>query len=117
MRLADLIVLMGRTVRNGGDFRRMGEAISAAQRFDIAPAAATVAGTIAASPVARIAAALPLARAPFQRTWVEWTGATGTYMTGSPIAEGENTPIRSGMLVETDATLQRGMMSFAYSAA
>jgi hypothetical protein len=116
MRLADHISHCAHTAKNAGDWRRMTEAISLAQRFDIDRDACFVAGSIATSGIAKLHEALAVTRCPFPVMWVEWQGATGLYCGAADRLDGSMARVhRTGMLVEADSTGQRGVLSLAFS--
>ena len=96
-----------------GAFTALAGRVRAAQRFDLSPEVMQSARTISYSPIGAQLRALPLCKLPFERTWFEWPASfagipserTDTY---APV------PKRMGALVETDASLQRGSIAYAW---
>ena len=93
-----------------GALSAMAKRLRGAQAFDLAPEVMRSAFTISHSPIGAQLRALPLCRLPFRSTWFEWLGGIGAPTTR------ENAPIpkRMGALVETDESLQRGTIAYAW---
>jgi hypothetical protein len=96
-----------------GAFTELAKALRAAQRFDLSPDVMRSAFTIAHSPIGGQLRALPLTKLPFRSTWFEWPGG----FAGDPSTRTDchaPVPKRLGALIETDESLQRGAMVYAW---
>ena len=97
-----------------GAFGRLAEQIATAQRFDLAPEVMRSALTISDLAIGPQLRALPMCKLPFTRTWFEWPGNfSGREATKRELAA--PVPKRMGALVITDASLQRGSISYAWN--
>lgn len=118
MRLADLVRHEARNRKHplSSDFAEMAEAISGAHLFEIAPEVGAMVGVIGASPVAKLTEAMPFARTPFPCLWIELRGASSDYLDRPMGALNDRyQPVQTGLLVETDESHQRGMVSLVWS--
>jgi hypothetical protein len=96
-----------------GAFSALAKQVRAAQRFDLSSEVMKSAYTIAHSPIGAQLRALPMCKLPFERTWFEWpAGFTGIASVRTDIYA--PVPKRMGVLVETDGSLQRGTMAYAW---
>lgn len=96
-----------------GAFTELAKQLRTAQRFDLSPEVMRSAFTIAHSPIGGQLRALSLCRLPFRQAWFEWPGGYA----GVPSERSDiHAPIpkRMGALVETDASLQRGTIVYAW---
>jgi hypothetical protein len=97
-----------------GAFGLLSRQIAKAQRFDFAPEVMRSALTIANSAIGPQLRALSLCKLPFDACWFEWpAGFSGLASTRTDLYA--PTPKRMGALVMTDASLQRGSISYAWS--
>jgi hypothetical protein len=97
----------------GGAFTLFAKSLRVAQRFDLSPDVMRSAFTVAHSPIGGQLRALPLTKLPFRLTWFEWPGG----FAGDPSTRTDchaPVPKRLGALVETDASLQRGSIMYAW---
>ena len=96
-----------------GAFTDLARRLRGAQRFDLAPEVLRSAFTIVQSPIGAQLRALPLCRLPFRSTWFEWPGG----FAGIPSERTDcdaPVPKRMGALVDTDESLQRGSIVYAW---
>jgi hypothetical protein len=97
----------------GGAFTELAIALRHAQRFDFSPDVMRSAFTVAHSPIPGQLRALPLTKLPFRLCWFEWPGG----FSGDPSARTDcyaPVPKRLGALVESDESMQRGAMVYAW---
>jgi hypothetical protein len=118
MRLSDhLMTEIGGSCDVGGIFTRTCAAIREAERFELTDDVARAAYNLTKSKPTTLLSALPLSRAPYRRMWLEWRGGLT-----SDMIRRENKrdpafapdPLKQGCLIETDATGQRGVMTFCW---
>jgi hypothetical protein len=96
-----------------GAFTTLAARLRTAQRFDLSPEVMRSAFTIAHSSISGQLRALSLCRLPFRQAWFEWPGG----FAGVPSERTDiiaPVPKRLGALVETDASLQRGTIVYAW---
>jgi len=95
-----------------GGITALAQVIRRAARFDLAPGMIASAQTVKDSPLSTQLKALPFCRFPFERTWFEWPGADILYQRNE--RDDLSSPKRVGCLVVTDASRQRGTMTFTW---
>ena len=115
--LADDIAAAVGSVTDGlykGGFGALSRLIGRAQRFDLSPEVMRSALTISDSAIGPQLRALALCKLPFDACWFEWPG---TFSGRAPKARELAAPVpkRMGALVMTDASLQRGSISYAWN--
>jgi hypothetical protein len=118
MRLADQIVAAGRDKRHPfqPDYQRVAMVIGRALCLEVTPTAGRLAADMGASDAAWLRDVHSLAVAPAQVVWVEWEGPSSAfYGVSDPVEPWQARPDRCGLLIETDASRQRGTMSQAWS--
>jgi hypothetical protein len=96
-----------------GAFTAFAGQVRAAQRFDLSPEVMQSARTISYSPIGGQLRALAMCKLPFERTWFEWPAN----FAGIPSVRADTyapVPKRMGALVETDPSLQRGSIAYAW---
>jgi hypothetical protein len=96
-----------------GAFADLARRLRGAQRFDLSPDVMRSAFTVVQSPIGAQLRALSLCRLPFRSTWLEWPGgfagiASERTDCTAPV------PKRMGALVDTDESLQRGSIAYAW---
>jgi hypothetical protein len=117
MRLANQIIEASRDKRNPfqKDLLRFAEVLRQAMPFEIEARVGEAAYAIADSDLKRLIDARRFAKAPFRTCWFEWLGPCLGFGPNPPfLAEGTERPNRCGFLVETDESLQRGRLSWAW---
>jgi hypothetical protein len=96
-----------------GAFGELAKRLRTAQRFDLSPEVMRSAFTVAHSPIGGQLRALSLCKLPFRQAWFEWPGGyAGTPSERTDIIA--PVPKRMGALVETDESLQRGTIVYAW---
>lgn len=120
MRLSDHIIAeVGKTNDVAGIFTSMAKSVREAQRFELSDDVAIAAYRLTTSKPTTLLNALPLVRAPYRKMWLEWRGGATT-RTGMIMPKNRRDadfapdPLRQGVLIETDETGQRGIMTFAW---
>jgi hypothetical protein len=120
MRLSDHIIAeVGKTNDVAGIFTSMAKAVSQAQRFELSDDVAVAAYRLTTSKPTTLLNALPLVRTPYRKMWLEWRGGATT-RTGMIRPQNRRDqdiapdPLKQGVLIETDETGQRGVMTFAW---
>jgi hypothetical protein len=110
----DLIAVVGSPVDTlyCGAFGELAKRLRTAQRFDLSPEVMRSAFTVAQSPIGGQLRALSLCKLPFRQAWFEWPGGYA----GVPSGRTDFAPVpkRMGALVETDESLQRGSIVYAW---
>lgn len=100
-----------------GAFTALGDVIREAKRFDLTPGVVVTANMVCGSSIKAQLRALPLCRLPFEFVWIEWPGADPTYAPFQKETATELAPVpqRLGALIHTDASRQKGSMTFVWS--
>ncbi|MFH5926426.1 hypothetical protein [Roseomonas xinghualingensis] len=119
MRLADQLMAMARHKGHPcrEDFARVAEAVRSAERYEIEPAAGTVIAGVGKRDAKHLRSLRGLARSTASAVWVEWVGTSGAfYGNHDPCTTGQVRPDRCGLLIETDASRQRGQITQCWTA-
>lgn len=116
MRLSDHLMLeCGGEADVNGIFTRTCATIREAQRFELSDNVARAAYTLTKSKPTTLLSALPLSRTPYRKIWLEWTGGL---MDVKPENRRDEmfapNPLKQGALIESDASGQRGVMTFCW---
>ncbi|WP_338661757.1 hypothetical protein VQH23_16170 [Pararoseomonas sp. SCSIO 73927] len=117
MRLADRIVAAGRDKRHPlqPDYQRLAQAIAPALHLEVTPPAGRLAAVMGSSDAAWLRDVHCLAVAPAEVVWIEWDGVSSAfYGVSDPLEPGQIKPSRCGLLIETDASRQRGTVTQAW---
>jgi hypothetical protein len=115
--LADDVIASAGTVWDVaycGAFTALARRLRAAQRFDLAPEIVQSAFTISHSPIGGQLRALPLCKLPFRSTWFEWPGGLAGVRSERTDTDAPAVPKRLGALVDTDESLQRGVIEYVW---
>jgi hypothetical protein len=101
----------------GGIFTNICAAIREAERFELSDDVARACYNLTKSKPTTLLGALPLCRAPFRKLWLEWRGGLTSGMIRpenkrDPLLAPD--PLKQGCLIETDASGQRGTMTFCW---
>jgi hypothetical protein len=120
VRLSDHIIAeVGKSNDIEGIFKSMAAAIRQAERFELSDDVAIAAYRLTTQKPTTLLSALPLVRSPYRKIWLEWRGGQTT-RTGMirPANRRDQSfapdPLKQGVLIETDETGQRGIMTFAW---
>jgi hypothetical protein len=118
MRLSDHIAAtVGSPEDIGGIFTNMAAALRDAERFELTDDVARAAYNLTRSKPTSLLHAMPLCRSPYRKIWLEWRGGITSDMIKQENKRDPKIapdPIKQGCLIETDATGQRGTMTFAW---
>lgn len=118
MRLSDhLLAARSSNSDIGGIFTNVASAIQQAERFELTDDVARAGYNLTKSKPTSLLSAMPLCRAPYRKMWLEWRGGLTTDMIDrkhkrDPLIAPD--PLKQGVLIETDASGQRGTMTFAW---
>jgi hypothetical protein len=97
-----------------GAFADLARRIRGAQRFDLSPEMMLSAFTVTHStPIGSQLRALSLCKFPFRSTWFEWPGGFAGIESARTDCQAP-VPKRMGALVDTDESLQRGSITWAW---
>ena len=118
MRLSDHMMLeIGGKADIGGIFTSTCAAIRDAERFELSDDVARAGYNLTKSKPTTLLSALPLTRAPYRKLWLEWRGGLTSGMIRPENKRDEifaPDPLKQGVLIETDASGQRGVMTFCW---
>ena len=118
MRLSDHLMLeCGGEADIGGIFTNTCAAIRQAERFELSDDVGKAAYNLTKSKPTTLLSALPLSRAPYQKLWLEWRGGLTSGMINPENRRDPSfapDPLKQGVLIETDAKGQRGIMTFCW---
>jgi hypothetical protein len=118
LRLSDhLMAEVGGAADIGGIFTNVCAAIREAERFELSDDVGKAAYNLTKSKPTTLLTALPLSRAPYRKMWLEWRGGLTSGMINpenkrDPLWAPD--PLKQGVLIETDKTGQRGVMTFCW---
>lgn len=118
--LADEIIADGRRSQADALYRgglsALGAAIHQSSRYELSVGVMRSAVTVHRGPVVATVRALPLCRLPFRSTWFEWLGPDPFGERRNVLGPDRHAPVprRFGALVQTDASRQRGTMTWAW---
>jgi hypothetical protein len=101
----------------GGIFTKTCAAIREAERFELSDDVGKAAYNLTKSKPTTLLTALPLSRAPYRKMWLEWRGGLTSDMIKPENKRDQNfapDPLKQGVLIETDKSGQRGIMTFCW---